>query len=139
MRRMETKGAIMAVVLVLVVAVLWMAAAKPGPEPKLTYSEFIAAVQTGNVASVTVIGSSSGAARAECRLTNGSAARTVLPADYTDALRALQDKAVKIEIRDSSTEPVRLLINVTPFLVLLAAWFFMMRRLRNGPRQGLLG
>jgi hypothetical protein len=51
----------------------------------------------------------------------------------------LQNKQVNIEIRDSSLEPLRLLVNTIPFLVLLGFWFFMMQRLRKDPRQRLLG
>jgi len=79
-----------------------------------------------------------GAYPAVCRLKDGSAVRTVLPAAYGDALRAMQEKRVSVEIRDASTDPLRLLINTTPFLALLGFWFFMFRKLRNGPRQGPL-
>lgn len=136
---MSSKGgtAVFWVVLICVGATLWMVVGGRHTEPKVTYSQFIASVQSGRVASVTIIGSNSGAAQAVCRLTNGGVVRAVLPADYTDALRAMQDKAVNIEIRDQSSEPLRLLLNTTPFLVLLAFWFFMYRKLKNDQRQGL--
>jgi hypothetical protein len=88
---------------------------------------------------VIILGTNSGAVTAICRLADGGTVRTVLPADYRDALHALQDKQVNIEIRDSSTEPLRLLINMTPFIILMAFWLFMMQRLRKDPRQRLLG
>jgi hypothetical protein len=140
MRLLNAKAAIAAATAVIVAATIWVAAQKShGAEPRLTYSQLLASVQSGQVASVTIIGSNSGAARADCRLKDGSTVRTVLPSDYQDALRAMQEQSVSIEIRDFSSDPLRLLLNTTPFLVLLGFWFFMLHKLRNGPRQGLLG
>src|SRR5712692_5135442 len=53
---------------------------------KLTYSQFLERVQAGQVASVIVIGSSSGATQVTCRLKDGNTVRTVLPSDYRDAI-----------------------------------------------------
>jgi ATP-dependent Zn protease len=133
----RAKIAIISAVLVSVAAVFWVTASRRS-EPKVTYSQFLASLQSSQVASVTIMSSSSGAFPAVCRLKDGSTVRTILPAAYGDALRAMQEKLVNVEIRDSSTEPLRLLINTTPFLVLLGFWFFMYRKLRNGPRQGPL-
>jgi hypothetical protein len=140
MRRLNAKAAITAATVVIVAATIWVAAEKGhGAEPRLTYSQFLASVQSGQVASVIILGTNSGAVTAICRLADGGTVRTVLPADYRDALHALQNKQVNIEIRDSSTEPLRLLINMTPFIILMAFWLFMMQRLRKDPRQRLLG
>jgi len=138
---MSSKGRTAAfwIILIAVGGTLWMVVSGRHTERKLTYSEFLASLESGRVAGVTILGSTSGTVPAICRLADGSTVRTVLPADYRDALRAMQDKRVSIEIRDSSYEPLRLLINTLPFLVLLGFWFFMYRKLRNGPRQGLLG
>jgi hypothetical protein len=62
--------------------------------------------------------------------------RTILPEAYGDALRAMQEKLVNVEIRDS--ELPRILLNSAPLLILLGFWFLMYRKLRNGPRQGPL-
>lgn len=51
--------------------------------------------------------------------------RTVLPSDYRDALLAMHDKLVNVEIQDPSLGLPRLLINATPFLVLLGTWIFL--------------
>jgi len=106
---------------------------------KMTYSQFLEQVRAGNVASTTVISSNSGAAQATCRLKGGDTVRTVLPADYRDAMAAMQDKRVDVEIEDSSG-PLRLVSNAAPFLVLLAVWIFLfVRKFPNGPRQGVPG
>jgi hypothetical protein len=133
------RTAVFWVVLICVGATLWMVVSGRHTEPTLTYSQFISSVESGRVASVTIIGSNSGAARATGRLTDGRIVRTLLPSNYGDALRMMREKEVSVEIRDITSDPVRLLISTTPFLVLLGFWFFMMRKLRNGPRQGLLG
>jgi hypothetical protein len=132
MKLLNAKAAIAAATSVIVAATIWIAAEKGrGAEPRLTYSQFLASVQSGQVASVTIIGSNSGAARADGRLKDGSTVRTVLPSNYQDVLRAIEEQSVNIEIRDLSSDPLRLLLNTTPFLVLLGFWFFMMRKLRN--------
>lgn len=123
-------------VLVGVACILWMAVVGGRSPTKLTYSQFLQQVRTGQVANVTIKDSNSGAAQATCRLKNGNAAVTVLPSDYRDAVAEMQDEAVNIEIRDSSSGPLRLLANVVPVLLLLGLWIFMMnRKLPNGLRQ----
>ncbi|MBI3683888.1 MAG: hypothetical protein HY235_26230 [Acidobacteria bacterium] len=87
-----------------------------------------------------VIGGNSGAIPAICRLKGGNTVRTVLPSDYRDAMVEMQDKAVNVEIRESSSGPLRLFINATPFFLLLGVWIFLLiRKFPNGPGQGVLG
>lgn len=93
-----------------------------------TYSQFLDQVHRSQIAGVVIIASKSGAVEATCRLKDGKAARTVLPSDYRDALLAMQDKLVNIEIRDPSAGPLRLLMNATPFLLLLGVWVVLMIR-----------
>jgi ATP-dependent Zn protease len=94
----------------------------------LTYSEFLERVQTGQIAGVTVMGGNSGAVEALCRLKDGNTVRTVLPRNYRDALIAMQEKLVDIEIRDASSGSLRLLLNATPFFLLVGVWVFLMIR-----------
>ena len=119
---------------------LWMAAESRRGQTKLTYSQFLEQVRAGQVAGVIVIGSNSGATQATCRLKDGNTVRTVLPADYRDAMVAMQEKLVNVEIQDSSSGPLRFFTNATPFFLLLGVWiFFMLRKFPNGPRQGIWG
>ena len=85
------------------------------------------------------MGSNSGAIQAICRLKDGNAVRTVLPSDYRDAMVAMQDKLlVNVEIKDSSSGSLQLLIKATPFLLLLGVWIFLViRKFPNGPRQSI--
>ena len=55
------------------------------------------------------MGSNSSAIQANCRLKDGNAVRIVLPSDYRDAMVAMQEKLVNVEIRD-------LLVCITPRL-----------------------
>jgi ATP-dependent Zn protease len=128
-----------AVLICLAAAILWIAAGSARGMTKLTYSQFLEHVRSGQVASVLVIGSNSGAVHATGRLKDGNTAVTVLPADYRDAMLAMQDQHVNVEIRDTSFAPLRLLLNATPFLLLLGVWVFLIRRIPQGPRNGFLG
>jgi ATP-dependent Zn protease len=124
-------------VLVCLAGVLWITGSRRSLT-KLTYSQFLEQVRAGNVASVTVIGSNSGAAQATGRLKGGDTVRTVLPSDYRDAMAAMQDKRVNVEIEDSSSGPLRPFINAGPFLALLCVWIYcFIRKFSNGPRQGV--
>ena len=135
----KAKIAIICAVLICVAGVSWMATASQRSLSTLTYSQFLEKVRTGQIASVIVMGSNSGAIQAICRLKDGNAVRTVLPPDYRDAIVAMQDKLVNVEIRDSSSGPLRLFTNATPFFLLLGIWIFLMiRKFPNGPRQSIL-
>jgi ATP-dependent Zn protease len=130
--------AIICAVLISVAGVLWIATTSQRSLTALTYSQFLEKVRTGQVASVIVMGSNSGAIQAICRLKDGNAERTVLPSDYRDAMVAMQDKLVNVEIRESSSGPLQLIMNATPFLLLLGVWIFLMiRKFPNGPGQSI--
>lgn len=131
--------AIVCAVLICLTGVLWTTGSRRGLT-KLTYSQFLEQVRAGQVASVIVVGSNSGAAQATCRLKGGNTVRTVLPSDYRDAMVAMQDKLVNVEIQESSSGALRSFINAAPCLLLLGVWIVLViRKFPNGPRQGVLG
>src|SRR5690348_877116 len=103
----------------------WLAVADRRSGDTLTYSQFLQEVRAGRVAGVTIQGSHSGAVHARCSMKDGKTVRTILPSDYEDALKTLQEKLVNIEIRDALAEPLQVLRNATPFLLLLSAWIFL--------------
>ena len=124
-------------VLICLAGVLWITSSRRGMT-KLTYSQLLEQVRAGQVVSVIIIGSNSGASQATCRLKGGDTVRTVLPSDYRDAMAAMQDKLVNIEIEDTSSGPLRPFINAGPFLALLCVWIYcFIRKFSNGPRQGV--
>lgn len=103
-------------------------------QPKTTYSEFLKRVEAGEVTKATVaVAARSGVDQIDYTLKNGSQAKTVVPSDDREALAAMRDKLVNVEIRDASSSPYRLLANASPFLLLLAVWVVMMR-LKIQPR-----
>ena len=65
------------------------------------------------------------------KLQDGSQSRTMLPWNYRDALEAMRQKMVDIEIRDSSSQWIRVLLNASPFLVLVGFWAWMMSRMQK--------
>lgn len=128
--------AIVCAVLISAAGVLWMVPGRQRSLQTLTYSQFLEKVRTGQIASVTVMGGNSGAVDVICRLKDGNAARTVLPADYRDAVAVMQDKLVDIEIRDASSGPLALVWHATPFLLLLGVWILLaIRKVPNGPQS----
>ena len=115
-------------------ALRWMAVNAETRLPGATYSQFLREVEQGKVDTVTIAPGNSGANPAMYRTKDGNTARTVLPSDYRDAIAAMQESSVNIEIKDTSTGPLRLLANAIPFLILLGFWLFMMGKLRSGNR-----
>src|ERR1700694_266726 len=122
----KTKVAIICGVLICLAGALWMAQTRQPSSTTLTYSQFFEKVRTGQIAGVIVMGSNSGAIQAICRQKDGNTGRTVLPSDYRDALAAMQEKQVDIEIRDASSRPLQFATNAAPFLLLLAVWIVLL-------------
>jgi ATP-dependent Zn protease len=122
----KRKIAIVCALLICIAGFLWIAATGKRPLTTYTYSQFLDQVRNGQVASVLIIGSTSGTTDVTFQLKDGEAARTVLPSEYKDALRAMQEKLVNIEIRGSSSEPRGFLISASPFFLLLGTWIVLM-------------
>lgn len=137
----RSKIAIFWAVLICVGVMLWWVTTYGNKLPPLrTYSQFLDQVKAGQVRGAIVFGSNSGAVPVTYRLQDGETARTVLPSDYRYALKSMQAKAVNIEIRASASTPLRILLNATPFLVLLAIWIlFMVRGFPRGPLPRISG
>ncbi len=77
-------------------------------QPKATYSEFLKRVQAGEVTKATVeVAARSGVDQIDYTLKNGSRVKTVVPSDDREALAAMRDKLVNVEIRDASSSPYR--------------------------------
>lgn len=133
--RMKFAFAILGVALLSVVAFFWRSDVTRRNLPVVTYSQFLDSVRAGEVSGVVVMADGHGAKTAILRMKQGRDARTVLPSDFRDALRAMQDQRVDIEIRDGSRDRVRMLINATPFLVLLVVWLILFTDLSSSGRR----
>jgi cell division protease FtsH len=127
----KAKSVVFWMVLIGVAVLLW-AVMQSGPDAaKTTYSQFLQQVQSGQVNKAIIVADHTGANPVTYSLKDGSQARTVVPSDYRAALEAMQQKMVNIEIRDASSQWIRILVNASPFLVLLGFWVFMMNRMSN--------
>ncbi len=103
-------------------------------QPKATYSAFLRHVQAGEVRSATVaVSERSGTDRIAYTLKNGSRMETIVPSDDREALAALRDRHVDIDIRDAWPW-YRILGKASPFLLLMGVWIFAMHQLRKTPR-----
>jgi len=101
----RARFAVICAVLIYVAGVLWLAATSQHFSTALTYSQFLEKVRTRQIGSAIVMGRNAGAIQAICRLKDGNAARTILPSDCRDAMAAMQEKLVDVEIRDASSGP----------------------------------
>ncbi len=115
----------------LVVAALLFAVARSRPTPlKATYSQFLSQVQSGEVLSATIDNAHPGANPVEYSLKDGTRLESVLPANYRDALDTMQRKLVNVDIEAGPQWP-RFVANSSPFLILLAFWFFAMSQMKR--------
>lgn len=117
-------------VLIAVAALMWVVSRNQPTAVRASYSQFLQQVQAGQVSKATIVATQSGANQVTYSLKDGSLVDSVLPQDYRDVLEAMQQKMVDIEIRDASTQWLRVAANASPFLILLGIWFFMMNRMK---------
>jgi cell division protease FtsH len=129
----RAKRIVFFVVLIAVAALLWAVIQNQPTPAKATYSQFLEQVQSGQVGKATIVSGHTGANPVTYSLKDGSQARSVLPWDYRNALEAMQQKMVNIEIQDASSQWIRVVANASPFLLLLGVWVFMMNRMKSKP------
>jgi cell division protease FtsH len=127
----KTKSIVFYGVLVCAAVLMWAVMRNQHNSANATYSEFLQQVQSGQVNSAIVVATNTGTDRVTYRLKNGSELQTIVPSRYRELLDAMQQNKVKIEIRDASTQWLRVLANSSPFLLLPGFWFYAMRRLSN--------
>lgn len=128
---LKAKRTVFYVILAIVAGLIWTITQQRPAQQSATYSRFLEQVQSGEVTSATVVAGHTGANRVRYQLKNGGEAQTVVPADYRNLLEILQQKMVNIEIRDASSEWLRIFANMSPFLLLLGVWIILMNRLRG--------
>ncbi len=132
----NVKTAVFWVVLICVAVLLWtvVRTGNTRAERRLTFTQFVNDVQDGKVKEVTITGN-------EVRGTmkdDNTPLRTLIPANYPDIYKLLQEKGVNVEIKEASSGNwVSLLINAVPFILLLAFWIFMVRQMQSGGNKAL--
>ena len=132
----NVKTAVFWVVLICVAVLLWtvVRTGQTRTEQEYSFTEFLSEVEAGRISEITVSGN-----EVQGKMKDDNVPmRTVIPANYPDIYKLLQDKSVNVEIKKSdSGNWVSLLINAIPFVLLLAFWIFMMRQMQSGGNKAL--
>ena len=97
-------------------------------EPEIVFSEFMAAVERGDVQEVVIQGHN-----IEGKYKNGESFRTFEP-DDPELVKSLRVKQVKIAAKPDYESPwyMLLLLNWLPMLLLIGVWIFFMRQMQVG-------
>jgi cell division protease FtsH len=101
---------------------------QPTRDQEMVFSDFLAAVDKGEVTEVTVQGQD-----LHGKKTDGEAFRTFAP-PYPELIGDLRAKGVRIDARREDPEPVWyvLLVNWFPMILLIGLWVFFMRQMQVG-------
>jgi cell division protease FtsH len=100
----------------------------------LSYSDFIARVDAGDVTSVTLDGE-----RVSVRTKDGGQFVTIKP-QGEDVSNRLIDKGVEVRVEPQEQSGILSLVSLwLPFLVLIGIWIFFMNRMQGGGRGGAMG
>ncbi len=131
------KLAIWVAVLVLLAALfnLFNSPAQKRVGNEITYSEFIAAVDSGRVTEVTIAGS-----RIFGSLTEGGQQFTTYAPDDRMLVERLEKKGIKFKARPSEEDVpsfMSVLITWFPMLLLIGVWIFFMRQMQSGSGRAM--
>ena len=125
------------VVIFLVVAMLFIVVRTTnGPKDQsLTFTEFVAKVEAGAVDKVTITGNE---VHGTYKSNPNATLHTFIPINYPDIIKQMQEHGVNVDIKDTSSSGwVSILINASPFIVVIAFWIFMMRQMQSGGNKAL--
>src|SRR5262249_30976912 len=97
-------------------------------DPDIIFSEFLTAVEKGDVSNVTIQGPN-----IRGQYQNGKPFKTFAPED-PNLVKLLRDKGVKIAAKPEDGEPLYMifLIQWAPVLLLVGLWIFFMRQMQVG-------
>ncbi len=117
--------------------VLWTVVQKgaiAGKEVEYAYSDLYDKVQSGQVQDATIQGD-----ELKGHLKGSKEEfHTTLPANYDDLMKAMIASKVSFTIKEpQSNVLIPLLLNVGPFVLLIAVWFFMLRQMQSGGNKAL--
>ncbi|OFW42146.1 MAG: cell division protein FtsH [Acidobacteria bacterium RIFCSPLOWO2_12_FULL_60_22] len=125
------------VVMLATALLLWQVVktGNPSRERELSFTDFMTNVEQGNISEIIIYGNNE--VRGQFKK-DSSRLKTVVPANYPDVIRILREKNVIITVKESSTSSwVSLLVNASPFLLLIGFWIFMMRQMQTGGNKAL--
>ncbi|MBZ5513858.1 MAG: ATP-dependent zinc metalloprotease FtsH [Acidobacteriia bacterium] len=100
----------------------------------MTFTEFTTDVGRDNVRDVTIVGTDvTGTLKKD-----NAKFKTIIPANYPDLYKTLQDKNVNVTIKDNSGNSwLAYLANGLPIILLVALWIFFMRQMQTGGNKAL--
>jgi cell division protease FtsH len=102
-------------------------------EPEIIFSEFMVAVERGEVREVMLQGNN-----IQGKYKNGEQFRTFAP-DDPELMKSLRDKQVKIAAKPGDESPwyMVLLLSWVPMLLLIGVWIFFMRQMQMGSGKAM--
>ena len=125
------------VVMLATALLLWQVVKTGNPtrERELSFTQFMTDVEQGNIAEVTIYANNE--VRGQFKKDN-TRLQTVVPPDYPDLIRILRERDVIITVKESSSSSwLSILLNASPFLLLIGFWIFMMRQMQTGGNKAL--
>ncbi len=131
----NVKTAVFWVVIICAVVLVYMAVrTNRGPTPQsLSVSDFVTSVQDGKIKEANITGT-----EVQGSMTDGRSFHTVIPPNYPEIYKVMQEKGVKYSWKDSTGSGwVGILFNAVPVLILLGLWIFMMRQMQSGGNKAL--
>jgi cell division protease FtsH len=133
----NVKTAIFWVVLVCVAILLWTVVKSNNARTthEISLTQFLSQVENGSVKEVVIDGNE---VRGQYKDDKTSELRTVIPMNYPDIYKTMKEKGVNVVMKsNSSGNWTAILINIVPFILLLAFWVFMMRQMQSGGNKAL--
>ena len=124
-------------VVLICLAVLLFAVVQSGKgvkEDNITFTQFLDKVKAGEIKDVIIADRDAHGTYQNPNL----GYHTQIPLNYPQLYDLLRDKNVNMTIKDTSTGNwLTILLNASPFIVLLAFWIFMMRQMQSGGNKAL--
>ena len=117
-----------------IIILLWSLLQTPGMvKTEVTFSQFLTTSKAQRVEKVTVEGS-----QVNGQLKDGSAFKTVLPAQFNDLVKILRDNKVDIVVKDANRSTwLSILFTWSPLLLIVLFWFFFMRQMQAGGNKAM--
>ncbi|MDR3701478.1 MAG: ATP-dependent zinc metalloprotease FtsH [Candidatus Sulfopaludibacter sp.] len=102
-------------------------------DTEFTFSDFLAKVQEGQIKTATIDGGD-----VHGDMLGGAAYHTTVPTNYPALYDKLNDKGVATTMKNQNNGTwISILLNASPFIVLIAFWIFMMRQMQSGGNKAL--
>ena len=131
------KTAIFWVVLICLIVLLYtiVRTGKHPAEEQIAFTDFVDQVKDKKIRDVNIAGNE---VHGMYVGSSDRGFRTLIPTNYPAIYDLLQQNGVKVEIKDTNSNPwFSLLVQASPFILLLAFWIFMMRQMQSGGNKAL--